>query len=292
MSEKKEMSALDALLAQYNQNISPTTNENTGGIKYDEKNYFSASLADGEETKKYTIRILPPNAGQQTSFEEMWVHQIKVANGKKQTFTCIKKHKNEDCPFCEANQLLYKSNNEQEKDLAKNYFARKMFVVKLIDRNKEAEGPKFWRFPYDKSKQGVYDKIMGIITSINQDVTDKNTGRDLVLTIGRNQLKFPVVSSITQLDSSPVSKLPEQQEAWLSDARTWKDVYGIKTYEYLEIIVKGGVPVYNKELEKFVDKNATKDSDTTSSETTIGLDNALASSENTNKTQDDEDLPF
>jgi hypothetical protein len=199
--------------------------------------------------------------------------------------------------------------NESDKELAKKYNARKMYVVKVIDRAAEEEGVKFWRFNHDYRKEGIFDKIHGVLTALktNRDVTNPETGRDLAITIQRNQNKIPVVSAVVALDSTPLSEDVEKSQEWLADARTWEDVYSVRTYDYLEIIVKGGVPVWDKEEKKFVDKESLKadDNSTLEAELTLGVENVKsnvqAASETTKTTtttqsveseDEEDDLPF
>lgn len=291
--KKEELNPLEALLAQYNKNNAPKNTTST----YNVKNYFSASLKEKETSKTYRIRILPPSEGQSTSFDEMWIHQVKDSKNKTQKYTCLKKHKNEACPFCEANEALYATGKEEDKKLAANYYARQMYVVKVIDRENEADGVKFWRFAHDRRKQGIFDKIYGVINAIKQDITNKDTGRDLVLTVARDQNGYPNVNSIAQLDASPLSDKKENMDAWLADNRTWKDVFGIKSYDYLEIIVKGGEPFYDKQQEKWIDKLAAKENEAVQSdaELSIGLEKLKAESDDANAAgngDDESELPF
>ena len=41
---------------------------------------------------------------------------------------------------------------------------------------------------------------------------------------------------------------------WINDEKKWYDVYTVKSYDYMSIIAMGGIPVYDKELGKYVDK--------------------------------------
>lgn len=86
-------------------------------------------------------------------------------------------------------------------------------------------------------------------------------------------------------------------DAWLADNRTWKDVFGIKSYDYLEIIVKGGEPFYDKQQEKWIDKLAAKENEAVQSdaELSIGLEKLKAESDDANAAgngDDESELPF
>lgn len=244
---------LAAMLAQYEINNKPKV---TSDVKYDEKNYFGTFLDPKETSAIKVVRILPTKDNS-TPFVEMTGHKAQV-DGSWKTFACLKAEKDEPCPFCEAREALLATGEATDKELAKDFGQRKMYVVKVIDRDNEEDGVKFWRFNHDYRKTGVLDKIFGVL-QIAKNITDPLTGRDLQITIGRDQNKKPVIQSINSFDPSPLSTDATQAEAWLSDTKVWQDVYSIKNYEFLEIVVKGGVPVYDKDSQKYVDKRLLKE---------------------------------
>ena len=231
-----EKNALDAMLAQYEKNNAPKYAKSETAKVYDLKNYFNTYIKEGVKSATKQIRILPSNDGS-TPFVEMHAHKVQV-DGEWKTFPCLKHEKDEACPFCEARETLLSTGKEADKELAKKYNARKMYVVKVIDREHEEEGVKFWRFNHDYRKEGIYDKIYGVLAAIKKDVTNPDNGRDLLLTINRNQNGVPVVSAVASLDPSVLSEDEETKESWLGDTRTWEDVYSVRTYDYLKIIVE------------------------------------------------------
>lgn len=264
--------ALAAMLKQY-ENNSSSYSKNSSAKEYDLKNYFTTHLPDKQKTATKRIRVLPTSDGS-TPFREIHGHKMQV-DGEWKTFVCLKHEKDEDCPFCEAREALLASGKESDKELAKKYGAKKMYVVKIIDRDNEADGVKFWRFNHDYRKQGIYDKIYGVLTAIKQNITDPQTGRDLMVMIARDQNNRPVVQSISHMDPSPLSDDAEVSAEWLSDTRTWEDVYSVKPYDYLEIIVKGGIPTWDKEAKKFIDKASvsSQESDDLDEELSLGTPN-------------------
>lgn len=299
-----EKNPLAAMLAQYENNNKPKY-EKKSEKTYDLKNYFNVFLEKGVNSATKTIRVLPTSDGS-SPFVEVHGHKAEV-NGEYKTFACLKEEKDQPCPFCEARELLLATGEESKKELAKKYKARLMYVVKVIDRDHEEEGVKFWRFNHDFRKEGIYDKIVGVMNALkkNKNITDAEEGRDLVLTINRNQNNVPVVSAIGADDPSPLTEDSSKKEAWLTDSRTWEDVYSVKSYDYLSIIVTGAIPVWDKENKKWVAKSdsASEDTNTVDSEVTIGLEtvknNVQAATPATtsapataNTSSDEDDLPF
>ena len=298
MSETKN--PLEAMLAQYENNNKPKFEKSATAKVYDLKNYFNTFIKEGVRSATKEIRILPTQDGS-TPFVELHGHKIQV-DGQWKTFACLKHEKGEACPFCEAREALLATGKDSDKELAKKYNARKMYVVKVIDRGAEDEGVKFWRFNHDYRKEGIYDKIIGVLNAIKKDVTNATTGRDLSISINRNQNNIPVVSSISHMDPSVLSENAELTTEWLGDTRTWEDVYAVKPYDFLEIIVKGGIPVWDSEEKKYVDKAAKEETpNTLEAELTMGVENvkagittAATSEVTTDATAEDEadDLPF
>jgi hypothetical protein len=294
--------ALSAMLEQY-ENSSNSFSKNNSAKEYDLKNYFTTHLSDKEKNSTKRIRILPTN-DESTPFKQVYGHKVQV-EGEWKTFTCLKHEMQEDCPFCEAYDALRATGKEAQKELAKKYSPRKMYVVKVIDRDNEDHGVKFWRFNHDYRKQGVLDKIYGVLQAVRKDITDPETGRDLLVLLARDQNGRPAVQTITHMDPTPLSDDKELANQWLADERTWKDVYSVKPYEYLEIIVKGGVPAWDKNEKKFVDKVSLKENENNDSkeEITFGTPNVKSNIKTSTKAalpvvaqddndEEDSDLPF
>lgn len=299
-----EANSLDAMLEQYKNNSA--TYEKKPAKEYDLKNYFTTHLPDKQKDTMKKVRILPTTDGT-TPFKEVYGHKVQV-DGEWKTYTCLKHEKNQDCPFCEAYDVLRATGKEQQKEAAKKYSAKKMYVVKVIDRDNESHGVKFWRFNHDYRKQGILDKIYGVLQATGKDITDPKTGRDLLVVIARDQNNRPTVQTITHLDPAPLNENKAIADAWLSDDRTWEDVYAIKPYDFLEIIVKGGIPAWDKEAKKFVDKASLKEKEDndTKEEYTLGTPNVKGTVAASSKALpviadgdgigepagDDDDLPF
>lgn len=244
----------EAMMKQYEK--SHNGGASSTAKKYDLKNYFSTYLPKGVNQETKQIRILPPDEGSTTPFTVLWGHKAQV-EGEWKTFPCLKHEDGEPCPFCEARQALLSTGKDSDKELAKKYSPRMMYVVKIIDRNNESEGVKFWRFNHDYRKTGTMDKIMGAISAVKHDITDVNEGRDLLINIARDQNNRPVVQSITYpIESTLLSSDENTKNEWVSDTRTWRDVYSTRKYEYLAIVVGGETPVWDKEKEKYVSKES------------------------------------
>lgn len=217
------------------------------------KKYFSANLAKGKNDGNKKFRILPPKDGKRV-FEEAEYHVIKLGADWKKMY-CPKKNgsKKDPCPLCEINQEFNKRGTKEDKDIAKQYMTTKFWIVKGIDREREDDGPKFWRFRHNYKKQGNLDKIVPIF-STKQDITHPETGRDLILVLGRDDKNYSKVVSVMPEDSGPLHKDPEIAKKWLEDPTTSDDVYSKPSFEYLDIVAKGSIPYWDKDNTKWITK--------------------------------------
>ena len=273
MSNEKNNPLL-AMLAQYEK-----ATANTSDSKFNKDNYFTTYLPEGVDSAMKRVRILPLGNGD-SPFQEVHVHSAKV-DGKNRKFVCIQKLNNEDCPFCEIRAELLSSGEKSDEELAKQFNARLMYIVKVIDRENEDHGPKFWRFPINYKKDGIFDKIAAVAKNYwdvgKEDIMNPETGRDLILNIVRVKNPrggtYPTVNAIQGYDRSPLSEDSELAQKWLNDEKTWKDVYSVKGYDYLKLVATGKTPAWDKAKEKFVDKDLLPDEN--SEDTTSDLDSQI-----------------
>ena len=249
--------------------------------QFDTKNYLQARLASNEDTKTLTIRLLPSSPEGGSPFKKVFMHTVKVnkevsPSGWK-TFVCPTHNKKDGsvmgdkCPFCEtsakARELKSKSLDEPTKkkygDVEFLNRVKEMWIVRCIERDHEEDGVKFWLFNSSKKKDGVYDKIMNLAKIRSEaaakkgntySIFDLNNGLDLVVTLSRTSDNKTAVQIIDAGLPSPLSEDFDLGEKWIHDSKKWDEVYTVKPYEYMAIIAMGGVPVFSKEENKYVDK--------------------------------------
>jgi len=144
---------------------------------------------------------------------------------------------------------------DSDKELAKQYKSRKFYIVKVIDRDNEADGPKFWRFKHNYKNEGILDKIIPIWRN-KGDITDAETGRDLIIELAKSKTpkgkEYTTVSAIMYDDPAPVSQDKDQAKEWVNDELSWTDVYSKKPVEYLEAIARGETPKWDNEKGGYV----------------------------------------
>jgi hypothetical protein len=249
--------ALDAILAQYEQSQKSSTPTNKMSQDERMKKYFAALLKDNEKQGQKRLRILPTSDGS-SPFKEVWFHEIQV-DGKWQKFYDPGKNDNERSPLSEVYEELMATGRDADKELAKQYKPRKFYIVKLIDRDNEQDGVKFWRFKHNYKNEGILDKLIPIFRA-KGDVTDPEKGRDIILEMTKAKTPkgaaYTVIQTIMYDDPAPIHENKETADSWVNDELTWADVYSKKPVEYLEAIAKGETPRWDSEKGGYVYGNS------------------------------------
>lgn len=244
-------------------------------VAFDSRNYLDLKLAPGEREKTVTVRLLPFSPEGGTSFHMVHTHFVKVnkevaQSGWKNMVCPTKNGINKPCPYCEVAAEAHKKKLEEtdpikREALDKIEFANRpttMWVVRVIDRAHEEDGPKFFMFKHKKS-DGLYDKIINLIQRRAEKARAKGEdyfilnlvdGKDLEITIRKNDQGKTTYEVVDSEDRTPLSENVELANKWINDTKKWEDLYPIKPYDYLSIVLNMQVPYYNKEQGKFVPK--------------------------------------
>lgn len=264
----------DAVAEQYAREHAATTTTKKK-TEFNEKNYLQARLRPGEKSKTLTIRLLPFSPEGGSPFKKVSIHTVKVnkelSPGGWRTFVCpIHNEMGDKCPFCEVSAEAKKLRNEITNEVEKKKYgdiefmnrAKAAWIVRCIEREHEEDGPKFWLFNDSAKKDGVYDKILNIYFERKKaaerkgkesNIFDVNDGKDLIITLTRDQNGKTVTKVVDDEEKTPLTDSYEQGMAWINDPKQWNEVYTVKPYEYMEIVIKGGIPVFDKNKNKYVD---------------------------------------
>lgn len=252
-------SVLDSVLAQYEKTKQTSTTSSKMSQEDRLKRYFAAILPKGEKQGQKRLRILPTEDGS-SPFKVAWFHEVYL-DGKTQKFYDPEKNDNERSPLNEVYEDLKSTGKESDKKLAEQYRTRQFYVVKVIDRDNEQDGPKFWRFKHNYKNEGVLDKIIPLFRS-KGDITDVDKGRDIILELAMAKSpkggEYTVIQTVMYEDPAPLHDNPETLKGWAEDKTTWRDVYSKKPVEYLEAIARGETPKWNSELGKYTYGDSTE----------------------------------
>ncbi len=289
---------MEAILAQSKPAEKPKTQDKKFSKDVLMTKYFNPMVdkAKGQTSATFKFRILPTSDGT-SPFQEIKVHTGLKVGGKWQKFICLSEFGLE-CPLCETEEGLRKQGDKEE---AKKYRASAFYVVKGIERGKEEEGVKFWRFKKKYDGQGAFDKIATLITLFG-NILKPDTGYDLTITCTLDNKGYSTISAINCVLPSPLSTDEQQAAAWLADDATWKDVYSAKTPEYLTDVVNGVAAYWDDATKKFVnpaqlaktqaDQEAAMSGTAPASADSVEANPLLSNADFSGEEVNDDDLPF
>lgn len=162
------------------------------------KNENKLTLKEGETV---TVRILPtPDS---LPFRDFYFH-YGIA---KQTILCPRRNYGEDCAVCNFANELWDSKDEQQKTLAKDFFAKQRFFSAVLVRGEESKGPKVWG--YSKTVGGDLMKL--VVNPDYGDITDADNGTDLDLTLEKAPgVSYPSTRVTPKRKTSPI--MPKKAE--------------------------------------------------------------------------------
>ena len=249
---------------------------------FDEKNYLNVRLDEqnGEKSKTLTIRLLPMDLQTGNPFVKVHIHNVRVpkevSKSGYKSYICLAKNKDIDhekygnkCPFCELNHNAYEASVKETDPIKKKNFqdisianiSREAVIVRCIERGKEEEGVKFWKFNLRNDKTDPYNQILKLYAmrkeeaeraGVELNILDIYTGRDLNVTITEGNAAPQILDASL---STPLSKDEEQMKAWIYDTKKWQDVFSTKPYEYLSLVSQMKIPWYDREKGIWVDKD-------------------------------------
>jgi hypothetical protein len=244
---------IDAIFAQYEKNKMATSGSPNKVSQEDRlKKYFTTVLDKGKRTGERRIRILPHITGG-SPFVEAKFHEMQVDGTWLKLYDPAQEGKRS--PLNEICDELMSTGKEEDRILARNYRSKKFYIVKVIDRDNEQDGVKFWRFKHNVKSEGVFDKIFPIFKN-KGDISNPESGRDLILSLSLtksgNGKEYTTINSIIPDDPTPLHTDEKTKKEWLTDELAWSDVYSIKGEDYLDLVARGEVPRWDDNLKKFV----------------------------------------
>jgi hypothetical protein len=185
-------------------------------------------------------------------------------------------------------------------------------VCRCIERGKEDEGVKFWKFNIRNDKTDPYNQILKLVNLRKENAERKGkvenilgiyNGRDLTITITEGSTSAPTI--VDDSDRSPLSENEDLMRQWIFDTKKWQDVFTCKPYEYLNLVAQMRTPWFDRANGVWVDK---EEFDGRNKKQTEGVDAEIEAAKQTvaevsaSKTQaqsfaasleiNDDDMPF
>lgn len=253
---------------------------------FDAKNYLNTRLADNEQKRTINIRIVLTEDidGKKKFAIPVNIHSLKlslnqnrqnkVAKGGYKSFICLNDHHVKDdlgqngCPLCQKKFKIFEEANNvtdvnEKKAICKqaySYDTKTSYIVRCIERGKEDEGIKFWRFNKHDDGSGPFDIIKEMWTTYHNagiNIFDYKGGIDLILTLTKapkkneNSTEKTAIKIMADVAPKPLGT-DEQIQMWVNDEKDWKDMYRAKSFDYLALIADDKTPVFDAENKKWV----------------------------------------
>lgn len=261
-------------------------NKNKTFSAFDPKNYLDTRLKKGEKKREIKIRLLPnPSQPGYSPFIKVHTHTVdklpkEISESGFKSYICLEKSDidhdkyGKKCPFCENQRELYRLSVEETdankkatyQKLSIANMARETVIMRVIERGKENEGPKFWKVNVSRRGDDAYSLIQNLAArlykegqeeGVEENLYDSFKGRDIILTIttSENEKDAKTSISVTQaLSQSPISRDENTMREWINDEKKWSDVFVVKPYEYLSIVSVREIPWYDREAGKWIPK--------------------------------------
>ena len=196
--------------------------DNKGGSK----NAAFWKPQDGDQN----IRIVPTADGD--PFKQFHFHYNV---GKNPGFICPKKQHGKDCPVCNFAWHTYseaKASNDQETlKFAKTLFPKERYFSPVVVRGEEDQGVRLWGY-------GVmaYRELVQLVLNPDYgDITDTDTGTDLVINYGKPPgAQFPQTSITPRRRPSPMTSDSEVTARYLDQIPDFSSLFERKTPEQVQ----------------------------------------------------------
>lgn len=298
--------------------------------KFDEKNYLNTRLKKDESSKEIRIRLLPFDKDSSSPFKIIEMHNVKVpkeiSESGWKSYVCLKNTDDIDhdvfghnCPFCELKDKSFQEakncEDEYKKqklfEIGKANFSNKVCIIRCIERGHEEDGPKFWKFALRSDGKDPYHSLMKLMENRRNEAIEEGEepicifdiykGKDIKLNVEAvytKDGKWTNKVSVSVYDygsNKPISPDENKMKAWIEDEKKWSDVFVVKPYEYLSLIMEGKIPFYDRTLGKWVENSYHKKDQEKENENSIASEENKINSENkTDQKQniEDNDLPF
>ncbi len=286
MEQKLPNISPESLEDEYNKDSYTNEDSKTG---FDEKNYLNVRLGKNEKEKELRIRLLPMDLQTGNPFVHICTHNIEVPPemvepGKKpyKSYMCLDGRKNplidhntygSKCPICEKNHEEYEKfqnetdpiKKEEYKKSSLSYRAKDSVIIRCIERGKEEEGVKFWKFNLKFDNTDPYHQILDLkkqrenesleATGVKKNILDIYNGRDLIIKITKGNTENQTAVKVTDYGfDMPLSQDENQMRQWIFDTKKWQDVFTTKPYDYLKLVLDGKIPWYDREQKCWVEK--------------------------------------
>ena len=181
---------------------------------------------------KSQVRIVPYKFNKDIPFIELYFHY----NINNKTYLSPMSFGRPD-PIVEFAEKLKRTGDTDDWKAGKKMEPKLRTFVPVIVRGKESEGVKFWGFG-----KTVYQDILGYIADPDYgDITDPNTGRDIVLEVmsaEESNASYPTTTIRVKPATTKLAETPEQIQSLLDGQKEITELYSELSYAELKSVLE------------------------------------------------------
>ena len=181
---------------------------------------------------KSQVRIVPYKFNKDIPFIELYFHY----NINNKTYLSPMSFGRPD-PIVEFAEKLKRTGDTDDWKAGKKMEPKLRTFVPVIVRGKESEGVKFWGFG-----KTVYQDILGYIADPDYgDITDPNTGRDIVLEVmsaEESNASYPTTTIRVKPATTKLADTPEQIQQLLDGQKEITELYSELSYAELKSVLE------------------------------------------------------
>ena len=179
------------------------------------------------------IRIVPTQDGD--PFKDFWFH-YNVGNNP--GFLSPKKNFGEEDPLNDFVRKLFNEGTEESIKMAKSLMARQRFFSPVLVRGEEDKGVRIWGFG-----KRAYEQLLQLVLNPEYgDITDVETGTDLVITYGKPPgAQYPQTGITPRRRSSPLCDDavggPDRCAELLDNIPNFDELFPRKTPQEIQVML-------------------------------------------------------
>jgi len=181
---------------------------------------------------KSQVRIVPYKFNKDIPFIELYFHY----NINNKTYLSPMSFGRPD-PIVEFAEKLKRTGDTDDWKAGKKMEPKLRTFVPVVVRGKESEGVKFWGFG-----KTVYQDILGYIADPDYgDITDPNTGRDIVLDVmsaEESNASYPTTTIRVKPATSKLANSPEDIQQLLDGQKEITELYQELSYAELKSVLE------------------------------------------------------
>ena len=178
---------------------------------------------------KATIRMFPCPHSEDPILDYFFHFNI----GRQSILCPVKNGLGSSCPICKLAEEMYRSPDQQDKEISKKLYARQRFYATIIDRADETMTAKYWGF-----SMSLYSKFLGWLSEEGgdyEDFMDFEKGIDLVVSLEKTPGKmFAAATAEPKRRESPLANSKAEIDAIMKSVKPASEIFSVMSTQEIQ----------------------------------------------------------